>query len=194
MKALLIAEYEIFIKRKKYLTPILYLVICIISALRARTDTVYIQTFPSFLYFTFFVQDFVDGKLVNADIMRLLPVKTQSRVNILFFETGIYNLVLVLGWVIYCVILGRIITPNLVPIGIILVLESIVTPDILPKKKSELSYFEHIIMVVMLVCFYLGFITQTTLDKGICFLFFASLLIVLTYFSSIRILKTKNNF
>ena len=194
MKALLIAEYEIFIKRKKYLTPILYLVICIISALRARTDTVYIQTFPSFLYFTFFVQDFVDGKLVNADIMRLLPVKPQSRVNILFFETGIYNLVLVLGWVIYCVILGRIITPNLVPIGIILVLESIVTPDILPKKKSELSYFEHIIMVVMLVCFYLGFITQTTLDKGICFLFFASLLIVLTYFSSIRILKTKDNF
>ena len=194
MKALLIAEYEIFIKRKKYLTPILYLVICIISALRARTDTVYIQTFPSFLYFTFFVQDFVDGKLVNADIMRLLPVKPQSRVNILFFETGIYNLVLVLGWVIYCVILGRIITPNLVPIGIILVLESIVTPDILPKKKSELSYFEHIIMVVMLVCFYLGFITQTTLDKGICFLFFASLLIVSTYFSSIRILKTKNNF
>ena len=194
MKALLIAEYEIFIKRKKYLTPILYLVICIISALRARTDTVYIQTFPSFLYFTFFVQDFVDGKLVNADIMRLLPVKPQSRVNILFFETGIYNLVLVLGWVIYCVILGRIITPNLVPIGIILVLESIVTPDILPKKKSELSYFEHIIMVVMLVCFYWGIITQTALDKGICFLFFASLLIVLTYFSSIRILKTKNNF
>lgn len=84
MKALLIAEYEIFIKRKKYLTPILYLVICIISALRARTDTVYIQTFPSFLYFTFFVQDFVDGKLVNADIMSLLPVKPQSRVNILF--------------------------------------------------------------------------------------------------------------
>ena len=194
MKALLIAEYERFIKRKKYLTPILYLVICIIGALRARTDTVYIQTFPSFLYFTFFAQDFVDGNLVNADIMRLLPVKPQSRVNILFFETGIYNLVLVLGWVIYCIILGRIITPNLVLIGIILVLESTVTPDILPKKKSELSYFEHIIMVVMLVCFYLGFITQTTLDKGICFLFFASSLIVLTYFSSIRILKTKNNF
>ena len=194
MKALLIAEYERFIKSKKYLTPIIYLVICIVGALRARTDTVYIQTFPSFLYFTFFAQDFVDGNLVNADIMRLLPVKPQSRVNILFLETGIYNLVLVLGWVIYCVILGRIITPSLVPVGIILVLESIVTPDILPKKKSELSYFEHIMMVVMLVCSYWGFITQTTLDKGICFLFFASLLIVLTYFSSIRILKTKNNF
>jgi len=149
MKALLIAEYERFIKKKKYLTPILYLVICIIGAFRARTDAVYIQTFPSFLYFTFFAQDFVDGNLVNADIMRLLPVKPQSRVNILFFETGIYNLVLVLGWVIYCVILGRIITPNLVPIGIILVLESIVTPDILPKKKSELSYFEHIIHILI---------------------------------------------
>lgn len=194
MKALLIAEYERFIKSKKYLTPIIYLVICIVGALRARTDIVYIQTFPSFLYFTFFAQDFVDGNLVNADIMRLLPVKPQSRVNILFLETGIYNLVLVLGWGIYCVILGRIITPSLVPVGIILVLESIVTPDILPKKKSELSYFEHIMMVVMLVCSYWGFITQTTLDKGICFLFFASLLIVLTYFSSIRILKTKNNF
>ena len=194
MKALLIAEYERFIKSKKYLTPIIYLVICIVGALRARTDIVYIQTFPSFLYFTFFAQDFVDGNLVNADIMRLLPVKPQSRVNILFLETGIYNLVLVLGWGIYCVILGRIITPSLVPVGIILVLESIVTPDILPKKKSELSYFEHIMMVVMLVCSYWGFITQTTLDKGICFLFFVSLLIVLTYFSSIRILKTKNNF
>ena len=194
MKALLIAEYERFIKSKKYLTPIIYLVICIVGALRARTDIVYIQTFPSFLYFTFFAQDFVDGNLVKADIMRLLPVKPQSRVNILFLETGIYNLVLVLGWGIYCVILGRIITPSLVPVGIILVLESIVTPDILPKKKSELSYFEHIMMVVMLVCSYWGFITQTTLDKGICFLFFASLLIVLTYFSSIRILKTKNNF
>ena len=194
MKALLIAEYERFIKRKKYLTPILYLVICIIGALKARTDIVYIQTFPSFLYFTFFAQDFVDGNLVNADIMRLLPVKPQSRVNILFLETGIYNLVLVLGWAIYCVILGRIITPSLVPIGIILVLESIATPAILPKQKLKQSYFEHIAMVVILVCFYWGIITQTTLDKGICFLFFASLLIVLTYFSSIRILKTKNNF
>ena len=165
--------------------------ICIISALRARTDTVYIQTFPSFLYFTFFVQDFVDGKLVNADIMSLLPVKPQSRVNILFLETGIYNLVLVLGWVIYCVILGRIITPSLVPIGIILVLESIATPDILPKQKLKQSYFEHIAMVVILSCFYWGIITQTTLDKGICFLFFVAILFVMTYFSSIRILKVK---
>ena len=194
MKALLIAEYERFIKRKKYLTPIIYLVICVIGALKARTDTVYIQTFPSFLYCTFFVQDFMDGNLVNIDIMRLLPIKPQSRVNILFFETGIYNLVLVLGWVIYCVILGRIIIPSLVPIGIILVLESIATPAILPKNKSKQSYFEHITVVVMLVCICLGIITQTTLDKGICFLFFASLLIVLTYFSSIRILKTKDNF
>lgn len=192
MKALLIAEYERFIKSKKYLTPIIYLAICIIGALRARTDIVYIQTFPSFLYFTFFAQDFVDGNLVNADIMRLLPVKPQSRVNILFLETGIYNLVLVLGWVIYCVILGRIITPNLVPIGIILVLESIATPAILPKQKLTQSYFEHIAMVVILACLYWGIITQTTLDKGICFLFFASLLIVLTYFSSIRILKKKD--
>ena len=111
--------------------------ICIIGALKARTDTVYIQTFPSFLYFSFFAQDFVDGNLVNADIMRLLPVKPQSRVNILFLETGIYNLVLVLGWVIYCVILGRIITPSLVLIGIILVLESIATPAILPKQKLK---------------------------------------------------------
>ena len=194
MKALLIAEYERFIKRKKYLTPIIYLVICVIGALKARTDTVYIQTFPSFLDCTFFVQDFMDGNLVNTDIMRLLPAKPQSRVNILFFETGIYNLVLVLGWVIYCVILGRIIIPSLVPIGIILVLESIATPAILPKNKSKQSYFEHITVVVMLVCICLGIITQTTLDKGICFLFFASLLIVLTYFSSIRILKTKDNF
>ena len=131
---------------------------------------------------------------MNTDIMRLLPVEPQSRVNILFFETGIYNLVLVLGWVIYCVILGRIIIPSLVPIGIILVLESIATPAILPKNKSKQSYFEHITVVVMLVCICLGIITQTTLDKGICFLFFASLLIVLTYFSSIRILKTKDNF
>ena len=53
MKALLTAEYERFIKRKKYLTPIIYLVICIIGALKARTDTVYIQSFPSFLYFSF---------------------------------------------------------------------------------------------------------------------------------------------
>ena len=140
MKALLIAEYERFIKRKKYLTPILYLVICIIGALKARTDIVYIQSFPSFLYFSFFAQDFVDGNLVNADIMRLLPVKPQSRVNILFIETGIYNLVLVLGWVIYCVILGRIITPSLVLIGIILVLESIATPAT-TKAKIETKLF-----------------------------------------------------
>ena len=191
MKALLTAEYERFIKRKKYLTPIIYLVICIIGALKARTDTVYIQSFPSFLYFSFFAQDFVDGNLVNADIMRLLPVKPQSRVNILFLETGIYNLVLVLGWVIYCVILGRIITPSLVLIGIILVLESIATPAILPKQKLKQSYFEHIALVVILACFYWSVIPQTTLDKGICFLFFTAVLILMTYFSSIRILKAK---
>ena len=73
--------------------------------------------------------------------MRLLPVKPQSRINILFFETGIYNLVLVLGWVIYCVILGRIITPSLVPIGIILVLESIVTTCYTTKAKIETKLF-----------------------------------------------------
>ena len=191
MKALLIAEYERFIKSKKYLTPIIYLVLCIIGALRARTDIVYIQTFPSYLYFTFFARDFVDGNLLIADIMFLLPVKPQSRVNILFIEIGIYNLVLVLGWVIYCVILGRIITPSPVLIGIILVLESIATPAILPKQKLKQSYFEHIALVVILACFYWSVITQTTLDKGICFLFFTAALILMTYFSSIRILKAK---
>ena len=139
----------------------------------------------------FLIHNFEKWNWINSESIRLLPVKEQSLVRILFLEAGIYNLIIILGWLIYCVVLGRLIFPDLIETGFLLIFESLLIPDILPKKKMTQPYLEHILILVLLACFSGVIITQTTLDKNIGFLFFTAALIVMTYFSSIRILKVK---
>ena len=109
----------------------------------------------------------------------------------MFLEVGIYNLIIILGWLVYCAVLGKLLTPDLLETGFIFVLESLLIPAILPKKSMTQAYLEHSLMLVLLVCIYLVIITQITLDKNIGFLFFIAILFVMTYFSSIRILNEK---
>ena len=139
----------------------------------------------------FFVDDFIKGNFINSQSVRLLPIKQQSLVRILFLEVGIYNLIIILGWLVYCAVLGRLLIPDLLETGFIFILESLLIPALLPKKSMTQAYLEHTLMLVLLVCIYLVIITQITLDKNIGFLFFIAILFVMTYFSSIRILKEK---
>ena len=191
MKALLIAEYEGLIKNKRYISCILYLLLCGVSGVFASKSLNPQDKFPTFLVIIFLIHNFEKWNWINSESIRLLPVKEQSLVRILFLEAGIYNLIIILGWLIYCVILGRLIFPDLIEIGFLLIFESLLIPDILPKKKMTQPYLEHILILVLLACFSGVIITQTTLDKNIGFLFFTAALIVMTYFSSIRILKVK---
>ena len=191
MKALLIAECEGFIKNKRYISYILFLLLCGINGVFAIKSLNPQDKFPTILFMIFFVDDFKKGYFINSQSVRLLPIKQQSLVRVLFLEVGIYNLVLILGWLIYCVVLGRLIFPDLIETGFLFIFESLIIPDILPKKKMTQPYLEHILILVLLACFSGVIITQTTLDKNIGFLFFTAALIVMTYFSSIRILKVK---
>ena len=191
MKALLIAECEGFIKNKRYISYILYLLLCGVSGVFASKSLNPQDKFPTFLVIIFLIHNFEKWNWINSESIRLLPVKEQSLVRILFLEAGIYNLIIILGWLIYCVILGRLIFPDLIETGFLLIFESLLIPDILPKKKMTQPYLEHILILVLLACFSGVIITQTTLDKNIGFLFFTAALIVMTYFSSIRILKVK---
>ena len=191
MKALLIAECEGFIKNKRYISYILFLLLCGINGVFAIKSLNPQDKFPTILFMIFFVDDFKKGNFINSQSVRLLPIKQQSLVRVLFLEVGTYNLVLILGWLIYCVVLGRLIFPDLIETGFLFIFESLIIPDILPKKKMTQPYLEHILILVLLACFSGVIITQTTLDKNIGFLFFTAALIVMTYFSSIRILKVK---
>ena len=191
MKALLIAECEGFIKNKRYISYILYLLLCGVSGVFASKSLNPQDKFPTFMVIIFLIHNFEKWNWINSESIRLLPVKEQSLVRILFLEAGIYNLIIILGWLIYCVILGRLIFPDLIETGFLLIFESLLIPDILPKKKMTQPYLEHILILVLLACFSGVIITQTTLDKNIGFLFFTAALIVMTYFSSIRILKVK---
>lgn len=191
MKALLIAECDGFIKNKRYISYILFLLLCGINGVFAIKSLNPQDKFPTILFMIFFADDFQKGNFINSQSVRLLPIKQQSLVRVLFLEVGIYNLVLILGWLIYCVVLGRLIFPDLIETGFLFIFESLLIPDILPKKKMTQAYLEHILILVLLACFSGVIITQTTLDKNIGFLFFTAALIVMTYFSSIRILKVK---
>ena len=191
MKALLIAECEGFIKNKRYISYILFLLLCGINGVFAIKSLNPQDKFPTILFMIFFVDDFKKGNFINSQSVRLLPIKQQSLVRVLFLEVGIYNLVLILGWLIYCVVLGRLIFPDLIETGFLFIFESLLIPDILPKKKMTQPYLEHILILVLLAFFSGVIITQTTLDKNIGFLFFTAALIVMTYISSIRILKVK---
>ena len=191
MKALLIAEYERLINNKRYISYILFLLLCGVSGVFASKSLNPQDKFPTFMVIIFLIHNFGKWNLINSESIRLLPVTQQSLVRVLFLEVGIYNLVLILGCLIYCVVLGRLIFPDLIETGFLLIFESLLIPDILPKKKMTQPYLEHILILVLLACFSGVIITQTTLDKNIGFLFFTATLILLTYFSSIRILKVK---
>ena len=191
MKALLIVEYEGLIKNKRYISCILYLLLCGVSGVFASKSLNPQDKFPTFMVIIFLIHNFEKWNWINSESIRLLPVKEQSLVRILFLEAGIYNLIIILGWLIYCLVLGRLIFPDLIETGFLLIFESLLIPDILPKKKMTQPYLEHILILVLLACFSGVIITQTTLDKNIGFLFFTAALIVMTYFSSIRILKVK---
>ena len=191
MKALLIAEYEGLIKNKRYISCILYLLLYGVSGVFASKSLNPQDKFPTFMVIIFLIHNFEKWNWINSGSIRLLPVTQQSLVRILFLEAGIYNLIIILGWLIYCVVLGRLIFPDLIETGFLLIFESLLIPDILPKKKMTQPYLEHILILVLLACFSGVIITQTTLDKNIGFLFFTATLILLTYFSSIRILKVK---
>ena len=191
MKALLIAEYEGLIKNKRYISCILYLLLCGVSGVFASKSLNPQDKFPTFMVIIFLIHNFEKWNWINSESIRLLPVKEQSLVRILFLQAGIYNLIIILGWLIYCAVHGKFLIPDLIETGFILVIESLSVPSILPKKKMTQPYLEHMLMLVLLVCFYGVIITQTTLDKNIGFLFFTATLILLTYFSSVRILKVK---
>ena len=178
MKALLIAEYEGLIKNKRYISCILYLLSCGVSGVFASKSLNPQDKFPTFMVIIFLIHNFEKWNWINSESIRLLPVTQQS-------------LVIILGWLIYCVVLGRLIFPDLIETGFLLIFESLLIPDILPKKKMTQPYLEHILILVLLACFSGVIITQTTLDKNIGFLFFIAILFVMTYFSSIRILNEK---
>ena len=194
MKALLIAEYEQIIKDKRYFAYIICFILSFITGLISAVNHVQPNSYPLLLYSYIVINNFSKNNFIKSNSIRLLPIKHQSYLLIVFLELCINNLVLAIGWLIYCAMGGNFYMPEIFYIELLLVFECMFIPNALPSYKWSKQYFEHIFIILVIAGIYWTVTTKTTINHKVCSLIFMVTLIVTTYISSIRILKTNGNF
>ena len=194
MKALLIAEYEQIIKDKRYFAYIICFILSFINGLISAVNHVQPNSFPLLLYSYIVINNFSKNYFIKSNSIRLLPIKHQSYLLIVFLELCINNLVLAMGWLIYCAMGGNFYMPEIFYIELLLVFECMFIPNAFPSYKWPKQYLEHIFIILTVAGIYWIVVIKTMINHELCFLIFIVALFVTTYISSIRILKTNDNF
>lgn len=92
MKALLLLEFETFIKKKQYIFPLLYIVYSICSLVytvkvKANNENILMVILSIQL-----ICEFAKREQPMKRIVRLFPVSAKERINTLFVETFILKL------------------------------------------------------------------------------------------------------
>jgi len=124
-------------------------------------------------------------------VIRLLPINAKERVSILFLEIFMLNIIIFLGLSISYFPykeLGTI----LVVLYIILFVEALAIPAILPINMWHRNYFEHLYMLLVVIGVAALIYIKTNIHPIIQFLGYAGVLYTLAYISSIRILTNKD--
>ena len=194
MKALLIAEYEQIIKDKRYFAYIICFIMSFIGGIISRVNHVQHNSYPLLLYSYVVINNFSKNYFIKSNSIRLLPIKHQSCLLIVFLELCINNLVLSIGWLLFCAMAGNFYMPEIFWLELILVFECMFIPNALPSYKWPKQYLEHIFIILIVAGIYWIVVIKTMINHELCFLIFIVALFVTTYISSIRILKTNNNF
>ena len=191
MKALLLLEFETFIKKKQFIFPLLYILFSICSLfyivkVKSNYDN------PLMLIFSIqLINVFARHERPLKKVMSLYPLHAKERTNILFLEVFILNIIIFLGLTISyfpCQKMGTI----WVVLNIIVFIEALVIPAILPIEMWHRNYFEHLYMLLVVIGVAVLVYIKTDIHPIVQFLGYACVLYTLAYISSIRILTNKD--
>ena len=191
MKALLLLEFESFIKKKQFIFPLLYILFSIYSLfyivkVKSNYDN------PLMLIFSIqLINVFVRHERPLKKVIRLLPINAKERVSILFLEIFMLNIIIFLGLSISYFPYKEV-GAILVALYIIVFVEALTIPAILPINMWHRNYFEHLYMLLVAVGIAAVIYIKTEINPFVQFLGYVGVLYTLTYISSIRILTNKD--
>ena len=191
MKALLLLEFETFIKKKQFIFPLLYILfsICLlfyIVKVKSNYDN------PLMLIFSIqLINVFARDERPLKKVMSLYPLHAKERTNILFLEIFILNIITFLGLSISYFPFKEMGTIWTV-LNIIVFIEALVIPAILPIEMWHRNYFEHLYMLLVVIGVAALVYIKTDIHPIVQFLGYACVLYTLAYISSIRILTNKD--
>ena len=191
MKALLLLEFETFIKKKQFIFPLLYILfsICLlfyIVKVKSNYDN------PLMLIFSIqLINVFARHERPLKKVMSLYPLHAKERTNILFLEIFMLNIIIFLGLSI-SYFPYKAVGTILVALYIIVFIEALVIPAILPIEMWHRNYFEHLYMLLVVIGVAALVYIKTDIHPIVQFLGYACVLYTLAYISSIRILTNKD--
>ena len=191
MKALLLLEFETFIKKKQFIFLLLYILFSICSLfyivkVKSNYDN------PLMLIFSIqLINVFARHERPLKKVMSLYPLHAKERTNILFLEIFILNIIIFLGLFISYFPFKEMGTIWTV-LNIIVFIEALVIPAILPIEMWHRNYFEHLYMLLVVIGVAALVYIKTDIHPIVQFLGYACVLYTLAYISSIRILTNKD--
>lgn len=191
MKALLLLEFETFIKKKQFIFPLLYILFSIYTLFYILKEKTNSYNHLMIVFSSNLIMDFAKNERPLKKVIRLLPINAKERVSILFLEIFMLNIIIFLGLSISYFPYKEVGT-ILVALYIILFVEALAIPAILPIDMWHRNYFEHLYMLLVVIGVAALIYIKTNIHPIIQFLGYATVLYTLTYISSIRILTNKD--
>ena len=191
MKALLLLEFETFIKKKQFIFPLLYILFSIYTLFYILKEKTNSYNHLMIVFSSNLIMDFAKNERPLKQVIRLLPIKAKERVSILFLEIFMLNIIIFFGLSISYFPYKEVGT-ILVVLYIIVLIEALAIPAILPINMWHRNYFEHLYMLLVVIGVAALIYIKTNIHPIIQFLGYATVLYTLTYISSIRILTNKD--
>ena len=191
MKALLLLEFETFIKKKQYIIPIVYLICSIAYVLYMINAQFSHDNFYTIFFAIQLINVFARREQPMKGVIHLFPIRAKTRVNTLFIEIVILNIIILLGLLISYFPFRETGT-MLVVLYIIVLIEALVIPTILPIDVWHREYFNHLYILLAVVVVNVLVYIKTEINPFVQFLGYAGVLYTLAYISSIRILTNKD--
>ena len=191
MKALLLLEFETFIKKKQFIFPLLYILFSIYTLFYILKEKTNSYNHLMIVFSSNLIMDFAKNERPLKKVIRLLPINAKERVSILFLEIFMLNIIIFLGLSISFFSYKEV-GEILVVLYIILFVEALAIPAILPINMWHRNYFEHLYMLLVVIGVAALIYIKTNIHPIIQFLGYATVLYTLTYISSIRILTNKD--
>ena len=191
MKALLLLEFETFIKKKQFIFPLLYILFSIYTLFYILKEKTNSYNHLMIVFSSNLIMDFAKNERPLKKVIRLLPINAKERVSILFLEIFMLNIIIFFGLSISYFPYKEVGT-ILVVLYIIVLIEALAIPAILPINMWHRNYFEHLYMLLVVIGVAALIYIKTNIHPIIQFLGYATVIYTLTYISSIRILTNKD--
>ena len=191
MKALLLLEFETFIKKKQFIFPLLYILFSIYTLFYILKEKTNSYNHLMIVFSSNLIMDFAKNERPLKQVIRLLPIKAKERVSILFLEIFMLNIIIFFGLSISYFPYKEV-GEMLVVLYIIVLIEALTIPAILPINMWHRNYFEHLYMLLVVIGVAALVYIKTNIHPIIQFLGYATVLYTLAYISSIRILTDKD--